>query len=158
MPIASGEFSPGWKGDQVGYQALHCRIRKARGKASQHKCSAECGRQAYDWAQIHTESGFDVWADYVPLCRRCHIAYDRRGKSNRPSPDGIARISAAQKGHKEAPEVTEKRRQKLLGRKQSPESIEKRRIANTGRQFTPQALENIRAAAKTRASRKGKKE
>lgn len=58
------------------YKARHQRVRRERGKAACHPC-ASCDRQARDWAQIHTEDGNDAWADYVALCRPCHMYYDR---------------------------------------------------------------------------------
>jgi hypothetical protein len=62
--------------DQIGYAALHSRLTRWRGQASQHQC-VRCPAPARDWAQVHTEDGTDVWTDYVPMCRRCHMAYDR---------------------------------------------------------------------------------
>lgn len=54
---------------------LHRRVRETRGHASGHDC-VRCGRQAREWAQIHTEDGLDIWADYVPMCHSCHRRYD----------------------------------------------------------------------------------
>lgn len=62
----------------------HKRVRRARGKASAQQC-VRCPAQAYDWAQVHTEDGTDIWADYVPLCRSCHIRYDRDARWNAES-------------------------------------------------------------------------
>ena len=58
-----------------GYSARHKRVVRARGPARMQTC-VRCPAQARDWAQLHTEDGEDPWADYAPLCRRCHIAYD----------------------------------------------------------------------------------
>lgn len=71
------------------YGRLHWRVRKVRGRAPSYLCvrCAENGRdtQAREWATIHGADGTDPWADYVPLCKPCHIAYDgpppaRRGE------------------------------------------------------------------------------
>lgn len=66
--------------DQLTYKSLHCRLSRDRGKASAHTCvkHAEAGidKQALDWAQVHGTDGTDIWADYLPLCRRCHMRYD----------------------------------------------------------------------------------
>jgi hypothetical protein len=62
------------------YMLLHKRVYRARGKASAHECSG-CPARARDWARVHTESGHDPWADYVPLCRACHIRYDETGRA-----------------------------------------------------------------------------
>jgi hypothetical protein len=44
---------------------------------------AEKGKQvrANDWAHVHGESGFDVYADFVPLCDPCHEEYDNPTKA-----------------------------------------------------------------------------
>ena len=71
-----GPENSNWRGGEAGYAALHYRVRNARGKATGHQC-VRCPRPARDWAQVHTEDGTDIWADYVPMCRSCHMAYDR---------------------------------------------------------------------------------
>jgi hypothetical protein len=70
----------GYKGSAAGKHARHRRIHIRRGKASQHLC-AHCAEfnspePAREWAQIHETSGNDPWADFMPLCRRCHFRYD----------------------------------------------------------------------------------
>ena len=59
----------------ASYEALHKRLRKARGKAIEHQC-VRCPSQAIQWAQVHGEDGTDVWTDYVPMCISCHLRYD----------------------------------------------------------------------------------
>lgn len=56
------------------YFTLHWRVRVARGPASGYTCE-HCEAQAHDWAQLHERDGQDP-LDYMPLCRKCHIAYD----------------------------------------------------------------------------------
>lgn len=77
--------------------ARHRRLHRARGPASLHHCvrhlEAGLHKQAFDWAQLHTEDGMDVWADYVPLCRSCHIRYDADARPI--TPEHQARRSAA---------------------------------------------------------------
>lgn len=62
------------------YSRMHQRNRRSRGKARLLKCvhCAERGidKQAYDWAKLSDHEGRDVM-DYIPLCRRCHVYYDR---------------------------------------------------------------------------------
>lgn len=58
------------------YDDLHRLIQIERGKASLHKCSDECGKDAYDWAHIHGTDEKDLY-NYKPLCRSCHGYYDR---------------------------------------------------------------------------------
>lgn len=57
------------------YSGNHKRVRRVRGKAASQLC-VRCDGQARDWAQVHTEDGTDPWADFVPLCRPCHVRYD----------------------------------------------------------------------------------
>lgn len=69
-----------WKGDNASYTARHSRVYRARGRANTHGCvrCAEVGNTtpAHDWAMMHGTDGLDVEADWMPLCRRCHQAYD----------------------------------------------------------------------------------
>jgi hypothetical protein len=51
------------------------RCGRARGIAKNHQC-VRCPKRALDWAHVHGESGDDPWADFVPLCRSCHMNYD----------------------------------------------------------------------------------
>lgn len=59
----------------VGYGALHARVWKDFGKASEYDCMLG-DHPAEDWANM-TGDYEDQW-DYLPLCRRHHRAYDRR--------------------------------------------------------------------------------
>ena len=65
------------RGD-ISVKARHKRVRKLRGKATEHSCN-HCGNQARDWATIHGHDGYDPQEDYIPLCRPCHRKYDRIG-------------------------------------------------------------------------------
>lgn len=92
-PARSGPSNPAWKGDAAGYHAVHKRLITARGKASGHTCS--CGKPASQWAydgedpnqmtQVIRAGGREITAPfshdlshYLPMCARCHIAYDRK--------------------------------------------------------------------------------
>ena len=70
------------------YGTMHLRVRRARGPAKLQKCAHCAGRgidkQAKDWAMLHDRDGKDI-GDYIPLCRRCHIFYDRPVKPEPPS-------------------------------------------------------------------------
>jgi len=63
------------RSDNPGLIARHDRVRYDRGWADEYECQ-NCDRQALDWAQIHGTDGMDVM-HYVPLCRYCHVLYDR---------------------------------------------------------------------------------
>jgi hypothetical protein len=80
------------------YQRQHQAVRRARGRASDHLCE-HCGGVAIDWARKEGSSGSDPLNDYMPLCRGCHIRYDRGGKpGRRKTQDEKDRISAKLKG------------------------------------------------------------
>jgi hypothetical protein len=76
-------------------------MRRVRGRAADQLC-ARCaedgtGKPARDWATVHGESGEDPWADYVPLCRACHIAYDGSGHRVPHTASSRAKMSEGQK-------------------------------------------------------------
>jgi hypothetical protein len=83
-----GEDSPNWLGDDVTYIAVHARLRKMRGKASEYQCP--CGRQAQDWSYNNDDPnelislskhsfGMRYSTDldrYEALCKPCHKQKD----------------------------------------------------------------------------------
>jgi len=71
----SGENNHSWKGDQVGYTALHLWIR--RHKTKPELCE-DCHKYPpYDVANISGEYKRDI-NDFEWLCRKCHIKKDNR--------------------------------------------------------------------------------
>lgn len=64
------------------YKRRHRVVARELGKASFQNCAAHEERgviqRAGQWARIHTETGEDPQADYVPLCTLCHDRYDER--------------------------------------------------------------------------------
>lgn len=89
------EFKPGnvphnWKGDSVGYDALHSWVSRHYGRPD--TCE-ECGRTGapIDWANRSGEYRRDR-DDWLALCKRCHKAHDsgpNYGNSTRAfGPDG----------------------------------------------------------------------
>lgn len=85
----AGEKNPAWKGESASYDAVHLRVRAARGPASQHVC-VDCGGPAEEWSYDHADPdeksetrgnslvtfSTDL-VHYVPRCVRDHRAYDR---------------------------------------------------------------------------------
>lgn len=74
--------------EHPSYQALHDRLRRYRGRASEHTCVG-CGGQAQDWAYDHSDPGQLVTkvgkkqiaystdlSRYQPMCRSCHHRLD----------------------------------------------------------------------------------
>lgn len=77
-----------WKGDQAGYAAIHDRIRRLRGTASNHRC-VDCDCPAMDWSYTYQDPNELIaqWcgrptpysadpAFYVPRCKSCHKIHD----------------------------------------------------------------------------------
>lgn len=76
---------------------LHRRVRRLRGKASEHFC-VRCNAPAREWAQINGTDGKDPWADYVSMCISCHRRYDftentRAALSRAMTPERRAELS-----------------------------------------------------------------
>ena len=87
------------------YGATHRRFRQIAGMASGFLCEGGCGRRALDWAIIHGRAGLELFRDFVPLCRSCHLKYDfteeRRSKISAAAAGDRARYektSAALRG------------------------------------------------------------
>ena len=65
-----------WKGNNVGYQALHTWVRKHKG--TPQKCE-HCGRtdkKKYEWANIDHSYKRNL-DDWIRLCTKCHREYDK---------------------------------------------------------------------------------
>lgn len=70
-PTYEGEKHHLWKGDEVGYRALHQWIRRKLGKANKCvKCFTETSKR-YEWANISGEYKRDI-NDWRELCSRCN--------------------------------------------------------------------------------------
>ena len=73
----TGEKMANWKGNKVGYFALHSWIIRQLGKAKE--CSY-CGKEDWEgrieWANIDHQYK-RILDDYIPLCASCHRIYDR---------------------------------------------------------------------------------
>lgn len=77
---AIGENNHKWKGDEVGYHALHHWVRRHAGSASMcEECRVE-GLSRYHWANISGEYQRNL-DDYRQLCPSCHKSYDL-GRAN----------------------------------------------------------------------------
>ena len=70
-----GDKNPIWKGDDVGYNALHARINRNFKKPE--KCQDCKINPAYDLANISQKYKTDI-SDWEWLCRRCHMIKDGR--------------------------------------------------------------------------------
>lgn len=70
-----GEKNTQWKGNDVGYSALHKWINKWFKK---NESCEECGKYTgwLDWANVSHEYKREV-SDWMTMCRSCHAKYDR---------------------------------------------------------------------------------
>lgn len=72
----TGEKNPNWKGNTVGYSALHLWVKRWLGKPS--KCE-HCGKTVkgvgIHWANRTGEYKRDL-NDWLRLCSKCHREYD----------------------------------------------------------------------------------
>src|SRR3990167_62498 len=80
MGKCSGSLNSNWKGEDVGYIALHIWVK--RWKSNPVSCD-ECnkiGEKVHGRWNIHwaNKSGKYIrhLNDWIPLCRRCHYYYD----------------------------------------------------------------------------------
>ena len=73
--VLRGKAHPNWKGDSVGFFALHSWVRRTLG--NERKCQ-QCGTteaRFYDWANKDHKYR-RVLEDWMRLCRGCHYRYD----------------------------------------------------------------------------------
>ena len=69
-----GENNSNWRGDKVGYFALHSWVTRQLGKAS--KCEhCKTVNLKYEWANKSHEYKRDL-TDWISLCFSCHRKYD----------------------------------------------------------------------------------
>ena len=140
----------------TSYQTLHTRLRTQRGNANQHQC-VRCPAQARDWARIHTEDGEDIWADYVPMCRRCHINYDQSGHRVPHSAETKALLSQKNRGYRHTPEAIEKIRAASTGRPKSAETRARSSAAQRGKVIPASQREQISQSLKGNTNASGKR-
>lgn len=84
------------RGHDIQYHAVHARLRRLRGPASDHQCV--CGAQANEWAYVSDESDPLARVDdqgrrystdlskYFPMCTKCHYKSDRDSHLGERSP------------------------------------------------------------------------
>lgn len=83
---ASGPEHYKWLGADAGYQALHMRVMRARGRAShcEWRETAGCCSRKYEWAHAHGTDPADV-QNYTSLCKTCHQRYDKQTGAAHPN-------------------------------------------------------------------------
>ncbi len=75
----TGEENNKWKGDKVGYHALHNWVARQLGKPSKCEHCSDTTAKRYEWANISREYKRDI-SDWVRLCSSCHHTFDDMGK------------------------------------------------------------------------------
>jgi hypothetical protein len=62
-----------WIGNSANNGAIHARIRRERGLASEYEC-VDCRSIADDWSWIHDSDRYNIW-NYESRCHDCHVIY-----------------------------------------------------------------------------------
>lgn len=118
---AQGAVNPDhWNTKDVpGIQAIHQRIRFARGSASEYDCVDGCGRPATDWSlragveNLYAEAGTNFAGtpysldinDYEPRCHQCHKAYDARNFNTQRYIKDVTLVVFKQRRQKNSPDL-----------------------------------------------------
>jgi len=77
-----GEKNHQWKGNKVGYLALHEWIRRRLGRPKECRHCGQLGRHrngkwSIHWANVSGKY-LRVAKDWIPLCTKCHRIFDRK--------------------------------------------------------------------------------
>lgn len=74
-----GEVNPQWKGDIVGYTALHTWVHRQLGQQNycEHCGNNKLNPRQYNWANKSHEYKRDI-NDWLRLCVKCHKKYDKK--------------------------------------------------------------------------------
>ena len=80
LSYITGELNNNWKGNKVGYFALHNWVKRHKGKAS--ICIRCNSTGKIQWANIDHKYKRRL-EDYIALCVRCHTKYDRTVNNKR---------------------------------------------------------------------------
>lgn len=76
LPGLRDDKHPNWKGDDVGYNAIHTWIQRKLGKAYKCvKCDGTKGSKRYEWANLDGKYTRDV-TTWSMLCSKCHHEHD----------------------------------------------------------------------------------
>lgn len=80
IPMAKfKEKNPTWTGDNATYWAIHRRIIRKFGKASEHGCKLCNSKEHIDWANVDHKYTMEL-KKWIPLCKKCHRKYDKEKK------------------------------------------------------------------------------
>ena len=79
MPEISGENHYAWKGEEVGYVALHEWVERNLGRPAKCEFCKTIDAKKFEWANKSGEYKRDL-SDWVRLCTMCHNKYDDTGE------------------------------------------------------------------------------
>lgn len=72
----TGSTHPNWKGDNVGYLAMHSWVNRCLGKPKKcEHCGATAKERKLGWANKDHKYRRNL-GDYISLCWSCHKKYD----------------------------------------------------------------------------------
>lgn len=74
--VRTGKDSYSWKGDRVGYSALHTWVKNKLGKPYLCVICKTTNANRFEWANISHTYKRDV-SDWIRLCKSCHLKYDK---------------------------------------------------------------------------------
>jgi len=96
-----GSKNPSWKGEDVGYKAMHARVAAVRGKPKRCEvCGTDDPGKRYEWANL--TGRYDDPEDYKRMCARCHKRHDHI-VGNLPTADTVSRIPVQTSGKWDSP-------------------------------------------------------
>ena len=67
-----------YKGDKIGYYGLHKWVVLQKGTPKECKHCGVKDARIYDWANISYSYKREI-NDWIRLCRKCHIKFDKKG-------------------------------------------------------------------------------
>ena len=76
--MPKGEQSPHWKGDNIGFVALHQWLQRTYGKASECE-NANCPKisKRFNWSLLRNKKYERKRENFWQLCVSCHRRYDK---------------------------------------------------------------------------------
>ena len=74
-----------WKGNDVGYEALHGWVEKHLGKPKKCEHCRTTKKKIYHWSNKYHKYNRRKLSDWQRLCMRCHFIYDKQKFGTRKS-------------------------------------------------------------------------
>ena len=84
MSLKTGKLNHQWKGDEVGYGALHDWLKSHFGNADRCE-NPDCSYanpKRFEWALIKGKNYERKRENFMMMCKSCHTKYDGIGKGN----------------------------------------------------------------------------